>query len=62
MNAVAGIGLSIFLVIYAVFVLALVGLSLFIMVLGIKIAFRAIKALDIYIEKNTIVEDKPEIL
>jgi len=62
MNAVAGIGLSIFLVIYAVFVLVLVGLSLFIMVLGIKIAFRAIKALDIYIEKNTIVEDKSEIL
>ncbi|MDF1616615.1 hypothetical protein [Petrocella sp. FN5] len=62
MNAVAGIGLSIFLVIYAVFVLVLVGLSLFIMVLGIKIAFRAIKALDIYIEKNTIVEDKTEIL
>jgi uncharacterized membrane protein len=52
MEAVAGIGLSIFLVIYAFFVLALVGLSLFIMVLGIKIAFRAIKALDIYIEKN----------
>ncbi|MCF8018959.1 conserved protein of unknown function [Petrocella atlantisensis] len=62
MNAVAGIGFSIVIIIYALFMITLVGLSIFIMVLGIKIAFRAIKALDIYIEKNKTVEDQSEVI
>ncbi len=61
MNAVAGIGFTIVIIIYALFMLTLVGLSIFTMVLGIKIAFRAIKALDIYIEKNEVIEDKLEV-
>jgi uncharacterized membrane protein len=54
MNLFAGIGALIFFVIYGIIILGFLALWVFVMVLVIKLAFRGIKALDIYNEKAAI--------
>lgn len=45
-------GIGIIVIIYFIILLASLGLSIFLMILFIKLALRGIKALDIYIAKN----------
>jgi len=50
MNIIGGV----FGVIYILAIMGLIGLSIYTMILFIKVARRGIKALDIYINKNNI--------
>ena len=52
MDIASGVGLGIGVLIYFIFIIGMFGVSIFALVLFIKLALRGIKVLDIYIAKE----------
>jgi len=60
MDAMGALGMGIFGIFYFLFMIAYLGISIYVIVLFIKLAKRGIQALDIYLSKNSLTKPSVE--